>query len=315
MKLAEPQAPALPPAQTALPPARNAQWEGEEPCPYCGAPTQVRHRSCPDCHKSLMVRTAAREQRSWALTIIASLYALGSVGTLIGGGGAIVSLIGAATVASSMGRKLPPQVMIAVVVGVLVMIALLISMTVGLFRRSRWAYIAHIVNMVFTALLTVVQVVFAGAVASMLVAISSQLKSSSDQADAMRVAGFIGGGVICSIGMLAVWVLLTVLSHRDFYGPMARITTAGVDIDSEPYDAGIRFRDAGMWYMAAYAWERAARAAPNDVEARHALGLAYARLRWFEQAAATLRAAIQLQPGNPQLAADLKLVERLATRK
>lgn len=293
--------------------AEDAQ--AEEPCPYCGAVTLQRHRSCPACYKSLMVRTAPRAQRSLALTIIAWMYVLSCVGTVLGGGFLIVTAVAAATVASAVGQELPAEFVGVIVGGVLILLILIISMTVGLFRRRRWAYITHIVSLVFSALMTVAQVVFAGVFASFLLALSSQASDPAEQAEMVNAAGSVGGSIFCNVLILVVWIALTVLSYRDFYGPMARMTTAGLSGNADAYNMGIRFRDAGMWYMAAHSWERAARQAPRDAEVRYALGLAYARLKRFDQSIIALRAALELQPGNTQLAADLASVERLASRK
>lgn len=300
-----------PPAAPAESLSPNLAAEAGEPCPYCGAATLQRQRACPKCRKSLMVRTAVRAQRSLPLTIMASLYALSAVGALFGGGFLIVTLIAAASVASSIGQELPSSLIVAVVVGVLVMLILVVAMTVGLFQRKRWAYIAHIGNLILSALLAIAQVIFAGVIASAFLALSSQA-NPSEQADLAGAMGSMGGTVLCNVIILALWIALTVLSHRDFYGPMARITMDGVKLGSDAYNMGLRFRDAGMWHMAARAWEHAAGADPNDPQVRHALGLAYAQLRRFEQAIAALREAARLQPHNPRIADDLAAVERLA---
>jgi Flp pilus assembly protein TadD len=120
--------------------------------------------------------------------------------------------------------------------------------------------------------------------------------------------------VLCNLLIYGVYIALTVLSHRDFYGEMARMSMAGVSTGEEPYNAGIQYRNRGMWFMAAHAWERAALQAPNDATARRALGLAYAQLRRYEQARLTLQEASALAPDDPQLAEDLALVEGLAAQ-
>jgi Flp pilus assembly protein TadD len=66
--------------------------------------------------------------------------------------------------------------------------------------------------------------------------------------------------------------------------------------------------------MASQAWERAVHDSPRDATARRALGLAYAQLKRYDEARATLQEAQALAPSDPQLVEDLALVERLAAK-
>lgn len=261
-----------------------------------------------------MVRLPPREHRSIALTIMAALYAVGSLFALLAGGLMMLALIGVAALGQAAGQDTSGPIA-AVAGGVLLVVALCVGTTVGLFRRRRWAYIAHIISVVMTALSVIPLVLFAGAVGSMLLLIAGQAGAAAESAELMGAAGSIGGTVLCNVAMLAVWIVLTVLSHRDFYGPMARMSSAGITGSDDPYNAGIRYRNSGMWYMAAHEWERAARQAPRDVTVHHALGLAYAQLRRFDAALTALRTAHTLEPADPRIAADIALVEGLAAGK
>ncbi len=85
-----PSTPAPQPAPLPAAPAAAPQPPGEaaaaaNPCPYCGASTILSQRSCPKCHNSLMMRAASNEKRSVATTILAILWALSGVLTILGG--------------------------------------------------------------------------------------------------------------------------------------------------------------------------------------------------------------------------------------
>lgn len=61
--------------------------------------------------------------------------------------------------------------------------------------------------------------------------------------------------------------------------------------------------------------EGAVASSDKDATARHALGLAYAQLKRYEDAYTTLQTALELAPDNPHIREDLKLVERRLARK
>ncbi len=81
------------------------------------------------------------------------------------------------------------------------------------------------------------------------------------------------------------------------------------------YNAGIAYKDRGMWYMAAREWEAALKQRSDEVSYRHALGLAYARLGWFDVALETLRRARDQAPHDKAIAESLAAVERSAGGK
>lgn len=307
-----------PQATLALPAEAAASDDAEEPCPYCGASTRISQRSCPACHKSLMARGSRSERRSVALTILVVLYALNSLGALAGGVLLIMSLVGMAAAASTLGLDMPAGPIIGAIVAVVLSVGLCLAMTLGLYRRRAWAYALHWVSMGFAALGTLALLAFSAVAGASLVDALGTLEpgGSGEAAGAIgATAGSIGLTIACNLAVLVAFLALTILSHRDFYGPMLRMTTAGLSNVGDPFNAGIAYRNRGMWYMAAHQWELAARADPRDVTVRCALGLAYAQLRRYAQARDALTAALAMAPGDPQLAGDLALVERLAAVK
>lgn len=302
-----------PAATLALPAEVVDAAEAEQPCPYCGATTILAQRSCPACRKSLLVRGQPREKRSAALVILVVLYALSSVGALGAGILTIITLVGMASAAATLGLKLPIAPLVGAALGVVAGVGITIALTLGLYRRRRWAFVAHCVSLglgaVGTAGLIAVSALAGAALADLGTTLGRE--SSGEALGALgAAAGSIGLTVACNVVILAAYVALTVLSTRDFYGPMMRLSTAGVDATSDPFNKGIAYRDRGMWYMAAHEWELAARAAPRDTTMRHALGLAYAQLGRYEAARDELSVALALASGDAEIARDVALVER-----
>jgi Flp pilus assembly protein TadD len=299
-----------PAAPYTMPSTPIEEMEDEEPCPYCGAATPLRERSCRACRKSLMVRRQPRDKRSVALSLLAGLWALSSLSALAGGVLLIIPLVMLSLQARSLGLDMPLVPLAAIIVGVLVSVALCVMTTLGLFRRQRWAYITHWATLALGLLMTALSVVFISVIGAD--ALGAEL--GGDAAEQLAAAGSLGGVLLCNLVIYGAYITLSVLSHRDFYGEMARLSIDGISTGEEPYNAGIMYRNRGMWYMAAHAWERAIHQSPMDATARRALGLAYAQLKRYDEARAALREAIALAPNNPQLTDDLGLVERLATQ-
>lgn len=289
--------------------------EAEEPCPYCGATTLIGHRSCPACRKSLMMRGQPRAKRSVALMILVVIYALNSLGTLVGGVMLIIAVVGLASAfAEASGRDFPYPPVVGLVLAVLILVGSFIAITLGLYRRKPGAYIAHCVNAGFSALSIIGLIALSTAAGAALLRTFSQLEPQR-AGEAAGAVGSLGMAIVGNVIVFAGFLALTVLSHHDFYGRKARMSTAGLTSTGDPYNAGISYRNRGMWYMAAHEWELAVIAAPGDVRVRRALGLAYAQIKRYEAARDALGAALAMAPGDPQLTEDLTIVERLAAKR
>jgi tetratricopeptide (TPR) repeat protein len=281
-----PEPPQPPPPAPQTPEVSAAPVSDAPPCPYCGAPTTLAQKSCTQCRNSLMIRAAPPEKRSAALTILAALWGIGTaLAVLIGLAVLALGLLagsllsGLARQAGSPGGAALTTAAIIPAVVVLICAALFFAITRGLLRQSRWAYI---VNIVFTALGMVWAVANALQGGALLSAMSSIPRGQLGPGGA-RVAGSIGAivGVVlfCAVIWQMLFVVLTVLSYRDFYGNSLRFLPAIEATDHvEHYNNGVAYKNRGMWYMAAKEWEAALRKAPRDLNYLHALGLAYARI-------------------------------------
>jgi Flp pilus assembly protein TadD len=301
--------PPQPALHTQLPPD-EAPASVVNPCPYCGTSTLLSQRSCLQCHNGLLIRTAPREKRSVSTTILAILWGISGVFTCLSG----LAIIGVAFyVQSASGRNLareaglPRLSLVSLLLpGIVVLLfgGLGLAITRGLLRRVRWAYVLHVVLTVLSALLTVLNIVFADRLATSLPANRAQALGQSAGSTA---------SLFCNVLFLIIYILLTFLSFRDFYGPMVRFQPE-VDVADHMghYNNGVTYKNRGMWYMATREWEAAVAKAPRDLGYLHALGLAYAQIKQFSKARATLDTALSVAPDDPRLRESRALVDQLA---
>jgi len=288
------------------------------PCPYCGATTTLADSSCPKCRKSMMERTDIPDKRTVATTILAVLWFLGGLSTvlimlwvvsimrdmapLIRQGG------GRAAGASAGG-------FLAIVLATLFQFA----MGYGFWVRQRWAYIVHAVLTGLGFIINILQLVVGATLFAAVLSLVSSGRGGttplpSQQTNAM--AGMGTAALLCTLILVLLPVLLTVLSYRDFFGKKARI-----DTDVRPaldprinYNNGLALKSKGMWYLAAREWEAALAKAPTDVQSLHALALAYAQLKQFDQARTTIQRAINVAPDNSALQESRALIDQLALK-
>ena len=180
----------------------------------------------------------------------------------------------------------------------------------GLRARQRWAYYANIalvaLNLVGAAVAAAAGALLAGALLAIL--------GPARAPDMVGTIGLIAAAVL-GLGFALLPLVLTVMSYRDFVGPLVRFQASFEDLDHMAhYNNGIAYRDRGMWYKAAQEWEAAARKKPREASYLHALGLAYARLKRFEQARATLDSALRAAPEDAGIKQSRALVDQMAAQ-
>ncbi len=301
----------------------------ELPCPYCGAATELHHARCPKCRNNLMARSAANEQRSIATTILAILWFISGIPSVLGGlfyiGFAIYLSVAIRSDSARETFAADPELAgalglldlgatIGVVVGVLTLLlgVFYIFIGRGFLKRRPWAYVVHCVLLVLS-LLTAVPALGLSLLGTGVAAVGV---TSEEPGMVGSLLGVVVGILVCGVVPLALYVFLTFKSYRDFYGPKVRLVPElEAHEDTDLYNAGVAFKNRGMWYMAMKAWEGAARIRPRDTNYRHALGLAYAQLNQFDQAIATLRDALTIAPNDVKIQESLSLVEKQAARK
>lgn len=315
------QPPPAPPAPPEPPPS---------PCPYCGAPTSLQQGRCPKCHRDLTARGDVPERRSIATTILAILWMLSGIPTVLGGilyiGAAIYLSLAIRSDTASETFMTDPEMAevfalldlgatVGVVLGGIILVfgVLYIMIGRGFLKRRPWAYVTHCVLLVLNSLVAVPLLLFSLVVPAVFSGMSAQ---SGETELAGAFLGQMVATLVCGVVPLVLYVVLTFKSYRDFYGPKVRLVPeveANDDVDL--YNVGVAFKDRGMWYMAAKAWEGAAKLRPRDANYRHALGLAYAQLKQFDRAIPTLQEAVAIAPDDTRIQESLALVEKQAIRK
>jgi hypothetical protein len=274
-------------------------------CPYCGAPTSATQKRCTQCRNSLMIRAAPSEKRSPALTILAVLWTIGGALALLATALLLVLFFGgfqALSLAAASSDRPLLGIAFTLVLGLLY-----ITVARGLLARQRWAYYANLALIALSMLGT-----FALAVAgAALVGLLTLSLGGAPRAGTFALAAIALAGILFALLPL----ILTLLSYRDFFGPLVRFQGTVEDADhAAHYNNGIAYRDRGMWHMAAREWEAAARKKPRDPNYLHALGLAYARLKQFDRARATLDSALGIAPDNTQIKQSRALIEQMAAK-
>ncbi|PDV99045.1 tetratricopeptide repeat protein [Candidatus Chloroploca asiatica] len=281
--------------------AATDKADAEEPCPFCGATTRLADRACPSCNTNLMIRERPETRRSVALNLLIALY---SMNTLLVVGQVVLTIFSILIIvlqASLAERELPVINTIPMVARFL-FTALTLGIMIGLWRKRAWAYLLHMVG---TGLV----------IASILgMLVSPNMRFMSDVLPLLGLARAEVAGSFGGLSFIVALVALTLISYGDFFGRRVRMTTAGLMTSSDAYNLGLLYRDNGMWFMAAHAWERAVMQSPRDPQVRRALGLAYAQIKLYDAAIDILKTAIALDPENKQVREDLALVTRLANK-
>lgn len=290
-----------------------AEEQEQNPCPYCGAPTGIRQRTCLKCRRSLMVQLPPSETPSRWLGWLATTWLLPALALALAG----LALFAAALLAYQAarfsgpgGEEVPnvpfPLGLVTAGTALLVLGGAAASIGRALRRRALPAYYAAV-------LLTPLALVL-GIFLLLRVSPADLLQGAGVPA---QEAGLVGAALTGLIAALVVAAALAALlgaaAYRDFFGPLERFVAVVQKADpTTHYNNGVAYKNRGMWYMAAREWEEAVARAPRDINYLRALGLAYAQLGRFDPAREMLDRALQLAPGHTKLAEDRALIDRLA---
>lgn len=287
----------------------------ENPCPYCGAPTAERQRSCTQCQRSLMVPTPPPETPSrWLGALAGAWRACGWLLALTALAYVVAALLAyqAARYGGPGGQERPdapfPLGLVTVAAGLLALTLGARSLVQALRRRALPAYYAAVVALPL-ALALVALSLLRGLPAATLAAAGL----AGQPALALEIVLTALLGALLALLLLAA--ALAGMAYRDFFGPLVRFAAAVEPASATGhYNSGVAYKNRGMWYMAMREWERAVAGAPRDINYLRALGLAYAQLGRYGPARATIGRALALAPEHAGLLEDQALVERMRER-
>ncbi|MDQ2996484.1 MAG: tetratricopeptide repeat protein, partial [Chloroflexota bacterium] len=272
----------------------------------------LKQQTCTQCRGNLMVRAAPPSKRSWALTVLGVLWGIGGVLMLL-----VTVLefflflwlrqsVQARTAAGSADGLLL-AVAVTLLLGLFYML-----LARGLLARRLWAYITNIVLIVLSLFGTLSSVTASTLLIGLLLASLGRVRNAE------AVAGTASLIVVAVLGIAFVLlpIMLTIMSHRDFLGPMVRFQPMIAPAEHlAHYNNGIAYKNRGMWYMAAQEWDVAVSKKPHESIYLHALGLAYAQLKQPEQASAMLDRALKIEPENAQIKESRALIDQMAAKK
>lgn len=299
--------------------ASDAVFASDEtfPCPYCGAPTVLKQQHCTQCRQSLMVRGAPAPTNSlwltlsiWVRWIDAGIAALAGMAILL-----IATMTYQAwqrSDAADATRQAINQAASIAIVAVILFLLAWMSFSLGQALRQRilWAYQASAGLSLIGSIVWLIQTI-AGATA-----LTERVLPNPTAADAALVgSGMLGLSILLLLTNLGL-AGLSAASYTDFYPPMVRFRAVVKPTAHEVhYNNGIGYKNRGMWYMAMREWEMAVLRAPYDLNYLHALGLAYAQVRRFDQARTTLDKALSIAPGHRQISESRSLVDQMAAKQ
>jgi hypothetical protein len=296
-----------------LPPVDN-------PCPTCGAPTQQRDRRCPRCDRSLMEREPAAQHGSCSLTWLGVLWMFCGLLSILGviASAVLLALLPRMVSSGSLTRAgvalfQPWLITLGALYGI-AMATLYIAIAMGLWRYRFWAYIASLVTVAVEAAGRIGLILFVASNPARFLGwfgITMTAQQLAARAEPIRTytTAEIGRAVVVA----AVFIVLAAVNHRMFVGRLVRISgSVPARTVTDHYNAALRCRGKGMWYLAAREMEAANGFGTADAERRHILGLCYAQVGDFGRSIRELRAALAMGPGGDQLHNDLVTVEKAA---
>ena len=289
----------------------------EHPCPYCGAPTVLKQQACTQCRGNLMARATPPSKRSLALTVLGFLWGIGGVLLLLLTVLAFFLFLWLRQSAQARTAVGLADALLLAVAVTLVLGQFYILVARGLLARRLWAYVTNIILIVTNIIVIVLSsfgTLSSVAAGTLLIGLASLGRARN--AEAVAGTASLVGLTVLGIAFVLLPIVLTIISYRDFFGPMVRFQPV-----IEPaehlvhYNNGIVYKNRGMWYMAAQEWDVAVSKKPHEPIYLHALGLAYAQLNQPEKARAMLDRAIQIEPENAKIKESRALIDQIAAKK
>lgn len=282
------QAPAIPFASTSQ---FDDVWSRETSvCPFCAAEIDDETTHCPSCRHKLAQKQFRYPKAStnlhvlWVLLAgLSQLFLLQSIYAMI------------------IERVLWGAILAGIVT------LLFLGLAAGVYFRQTWAHLGAIAapGLVLLAALvhallpidfSVLDTQLSGFDASIATFLGSF---------AQNVGGFIRALQLGAAGLALVYAIFVVAPDFDqVETQMVARLDKGLQYGSDYHAAARRHAQAGRWATAVLHWQRAAAKEPHQTRFLRHLGLAYARLGFYERSLDTLNAAVQ-GTTHPQKQAEI----------
>jgi tetratricopeptide (TPR) repeat protein len=274
-------------------------------CPYCGSPTEHKHRRCPTCKKPLWVSSHSAESRSTLLWIVILLQAMSTL--LL----AVVPLIILFVVAQRLGifnffNLIPAYLGLASPLNPNIIADALVILPRG------WFFLSWVPALIFL-LYTIALYLRWTPVYYFLVA-SSLLGLVGSVAGLVSLPAFVGSIFVWALGILAslATLVMVIKLEGDFRKNRRRLY---LDIDSDLSEGmaflirGKLYARRGMWALAAIHLRRAIGLMPYDAGGYMATAVACSHLKDYDLARAVLEDAQRKDPENIRIQQALEVLQ------
>ncbi len=265
----------------------NDLWERDnEICAFCAQELTGDELKCPRCEQQLVVKTYRYPQPDMNLNIlwimlvgISQLYMLQAIYNYL--------------VTRSILTILLPAFLMIVFLG----------LTAGVYTRKYWAYLSAIVLLITILFITVIGMLIPAELTQ-----NAMVQVTPVIDNVVNPAINLLGTALRGFQTLAIFIAVFIAVLKA--GPdFERVETRriaklkkGLKSASSYHGAAQRAAKRGEWATAVLHWQRAAAKAPANRQFQRQLGIAYARLGFYQRSADVLQSALRLTPDPEQQA-------------
>ncbi|MBE2220728.1 MAG: hypothetical protein IAF02_04265, partial [Anaerolineae bacterium] len=265
----------------------NDIWEQDaELCAFCAQELTGDEQKCPRCSQVLVTKTYRYAQPSTNLHILwIMLLAIGQLYLLQ----AIYDIMVTRNILLTI---LPIFMMIV-----------FFSLTAGVYFRQYWAYISTIILLITILVANIVGMFMPAELSQVaMVHISPILDNVVNPAINFTGTALRGFQLIAIVIALIVAVFKAAPDfEREETRHHAKLEK-GLQSSGSYHGAAQRAAKKGEWATAVLNWQRAAAAAPTNRQYQRQLGIAYARLGFYQRSADVLQSALSITPDPVQQA-------------
>lgn len=260
-----------------------------EMCAYCAHEVQPEDKKCSKCQRPLFIwqyrypTPSSHMHVLWVLLLgVGQLYLLQGIINIISTGNLITAV---------------PSLLLT---------ATFLLLAGGVYFRQSWAHTTSIALLATLFLITVVTFLFRDELV--------QLNMDSlDPAIGALVGSLANGFIVFIMLFQLITIIVSLVAAAFFAGPdferhymrHIAVVSKGLNDATQYHDAAQRLAKAGMWATAVLHWQRAAAKSPNQISYQRQLGIAYAKLGFYQRSLDVLQSALTITT-NPVKQTELQ---------
>ncbi len=273
-------------------------------CPYCGWPTGIDDRRCPECGHSLYWRVA-RSAASSSLRTVTAVLVIGMALSIIQGLGPLFAL----GVHRGMADRAAFQLMLSIV-GVRQFWGNFLALTPAQITLLLPVYAAR--ALIFLLLLLGLRQRWVAAYYATMLALFGDLALNLYLLAGGQL-GFIGA--LLNLGLIMAAIVSLFGANYEFavnYERMLVKPDGAARSGPDFYQRGHQYRKQGMWALAVAQWRRAVGLSPASTHYYKDLGIGYAQIGRFQRSLRVLEEAQRRAPDDHEVAEVIALVRKKA---